>query len=56
MSSYGRIMAPADDAIRQEEAQGYQILHWNGAEMTYWVVSDLNNAELLELARALRGH
>jgi anti-sigma factor RsiW len=47
---------PAGDAIRQEEAQGYQILHWNGAEMTYWVVSDLNNAELLELARALRGH
>jgi len=46
----------ADDAIRQEDAQGYQILHWNGAEMTYWVVSDLNNAELLELARALRGH
>jgi anti-sigma factor RsiW len=46
----------ADDAIRQADAQGYQILHWNGAEMTYWVVSDLNNAELLELARALRGH
>jgi anti-sigma factor RsiW len=46
----------ADDAIRQEDAQGYQILHWNGAETTYWVVSDLNNAELLELGRALRGH
>jgi anti-sigma factor RsiW len=46
----------ADGTIKQEEAQGYQILHWNGAEMTYWVVSDLNNAELLELARALRGH
>jgi len=46
----------ADDAIRQQEAQGYQILHWNGAEMTYWVVSDLNNSELLEFARALRGH
>jgi anti-sigma factor RsiW len=45
-----------DDAIRQEEAQGYQILHWDGAEMTYWVVSDLNKAELLEFARALRGH
>ena len=44
------------EAIRQEEAQGYQILHWNGAEMTYWVVSDLNNLELLEFARALRGH
>jgi anti-sigma factor RsiW len=46
----------ADDTIRQEDAQGYQILHWNGAETTYWVVSDLNNAELLELAQALRGH
>ena len=46
----------ADDAIREETAQGYQILHWNGAEMTYWMVSDLNNAELLDLARALRGH
>jgi anti-sigma factor RsiW len=46
----------ADNAISQEDAQGYQILHWNGAEMTYWVVSDLNNAELLALARALRGH
>jgi anti-sigma factor RsiW len=46
----------ADDTIRQEDAQGYQILHWNGAETTYWVVSDLNNAELLDLAQALRGH
>ena len=46
----------ADDTIRQEDAQGYQILHWNGAETAYWVVSDLNNAELLSLARALRGH
>jgi anti-sigma factor RsiW len=46
----------ADDAVKHEDAQGYQILHWNGAEMTYWVVSDLNNVELLEFARALRGH
>jgi anti-sigma factor RsiW len=45
----------AGDAIKQEDAQGYQILHWDGAEMTYWVVSDLNSAELLELARALHG-
>jgi anti-sigma factor RsiW len=44
------------DNVRQENAQGYQILHWNGAETTYWVVSDLNNAELLDFARALRGH
>jgi len=46
----------ADDTIKEEDAQGYQILHWNGAETTYWVVSDLNNPELLEFARALRGH
>jgi anti-sigma factor RsiW len=46
----------ADSTIKQEDAQGYQILHWNGAEMTYWVVSDLNREELLDLARALRGH
>ncbi len=38
------------NTIQEDDAQGYQILHWNGAEMTYWVVSDLNNAELLELA------
>jgi anti-sigma factor RsiW len=46
----------ADSTIKEEDAQGYQIFHWNGAEMTYWVVSDLNSAELLDLARALRGH
>ena len=46
----------ADSTIKEEDAQGYQILHWNGAEMTYWVVSDLNRDELLDLARALRGH
>jgi anti-sigma factor RsiW len=46
----------ADNTIKQEDAQGYQILHWNGAETTYWVVSDLNQAELFEFAQALRGH
>jgi anti-sigma factor RsiW len=44
------------NTIKEEDGQGYQILHWNGAEMTYWVVSDLNNSELLDLAHALRGH
>ena len=46
----------ADDKIQEEDAQGYQILHWNGADMTYWVVSDLNKEELVDFARALRGH
>ncbi len=46
----------ADDGIKQQDAQGYQILHWNAANMTYWIVSDLNNKELAEFARALHGH
>jgi anti-sigma factor RsiW len=46
----------ADAGIKPEDAQGYQILHWNGVDMTYWVVSDLNKAELEDFARALRGH
>lgn len=46
----------ADNAVKQQDAQGYQILHWNGADMTYWIVSDLNRNELIEFARALRGH
>jgi anti-sigma factor RsiW len=45
-----------DDAVKQEETQGYQILHWNGADMTYWIVSDLNYTELLEFAKGVRGH
>jgi anti-sigma factor RsiW len=47
---------PAADTIQAEAAQGYQILHWNGADMTYWVVSDLNKDELMDFARAQRGH
>jgi anti-sigma factor RsiW len=46
----------AGDSIKQADAQGYQVLHWNGADMTYWVVSDLNKAELADFARALRRH
>jgi anti-sigma factor RsiW len=46
----------ADDKIRRENAPGYQILHWNGADMTYWIVSDFNKDELMDFARALRGH
>jgi anti-sigma factor RsiW len=44
----------ADGTIHQEDAQGYQILHWSTAEMNYWVVSDLNRSELMELAQLLR--
>jgi anti-sigma factor RsiW len=34
--------------------QGYSILHWNSAGMTWWAVSDLNVDELKSLAGQLR--
>jgi len=43
-----------DESIRSDEVQGYQVLHWSSAEMNYWVVSDLNRAELVEFAQFLR--
>jgi anti-sigma factor RsiW len=49
-------MGGSTSDIQQQDAQGYQILHWKGTDMTYWVVSDLNQSELLEFAKALRGH
>jgi anti-sigma factor RsiW len=44
-----------DGTIQSQDNQGYHSLHWNDPEMTYWVISDLNAAELLEFARLLRG-
>jgi anti-sigma factor RsiW len=31
--------------------QGYNMVHWSGAEMACWAVSDLNEKELMEFAR-----
>ena len=44
-----------DDRIRQQEAQGYHLLHWKGPAMTYWIVSDLDPAELRQFAGLIRG-
>jgi anti-sigma factor RsiW len=33
--------------------QGYNLIHWTSAGMTYWIVSDLNLAELQQLAQEL---
>ena len=44
-------------AIREEQQlarQGYNLIHWNQSGMTYWLVSDLNFAELSECARLLK--
>jgi anti-sigma factor RsiW len=44
-------------AIKPEDQltrQGYNIIHWTQAGMTYWLVSELNLAELSEFARLLK--
>ncbi|SRR6266568_1986670 len=33
--------------------QGYNLVHWTAAGMTYWIVSDLNLAELQQFAQDL---
>jgi anti-sigma factor RsiW len=34
---------------------GFQVRHWIRNGMSFWAVSDLNDAELSEFVRALRG-
>jgi len=36
------------------DIRGFNIVHWTQAHMTYWVISDLNAAELNEFARDLK--
>jgi anti-sigma factor RsiW len=33
--------------------RGFHVRHWTQAAMSFWAVSDLNDAELDEFARAL---
>lgn len=42
-------------AARTESRQGYHLVNWTGGGMAYWVISDLNARELMELVGALRG-
>jgi anti-sigma factor RsiW len=35
---------------------GYQIIHWSAGGMTYWVISNLNQRELLEFVQVVRQH
>jgi anti-sigma factor RsiW len=35
--------------------RGYHVRHWTAQDMSFWAVSDLNEEELAELARALGG-
>jgi anti-sigma factor RsiW len=34
--------------------QGYNVLHWSQAGMSYWAVSDLNRAELQQFVALLK--
>jgi anti-sigma factor RsiW len=42
---------PRPESTRLFRENGYQILHWAEAGMTYWAISDLNADELQEFAK-----
>ncbi len=45
----------ADRGESQTSERGYNVISWTRGAMSYWLVSDLNSAELEELAKLLRG-
>jgi anti-sigma factor RsiW len=44
----------AASGIEEHAARGFHVRRWTHDDMTFWAVSDLNDAELTEFARALR--
>jgi anti-sigma factor RsiW len=42
------------DAETMVMRQGYYLVRWRAADMTYWVVSDLNQGELQAFVRAVQ--
>lgn len=44
----------SDSGFRKMTIKGYNLTYWTHSHMTYWAVSDLNPAELSELAHDLR--
>jgi len=47
---------PSNKAIGEEQLarQGFNLIHWTQSGMTFWLISELNPAELDECARLLR--
>jgi len=45
---------PAPAAIVAQSVRGFHLRHWIRNGMTFWAVSELNDAELTEFARALQ--
>jgi anti-sigma factor RsiW len=50
-------IAPASDnpsvSVKRRTLRGFNVDHWIRGGMSFWVVSDLNDGELREFARAL---
>jgi len=46
--------AGGDAKPAAEVRQGYNLIHWTKSGMTYWAISDLNLAELQDLAEQLQ--
>ena len=44
----------SDSSVAETELQGYHLLYWTKAGMTYWAISDLNTAELRQLVDLVR--
>jgi anti-sigma factor (TIGR02949 family) len=45
----------ASGGVTERAIRGFHVRHWVRDGMSFWAVSDLNDAELTEFARALRG-
>lgn len=43
----------ADQPAQQSSVNGYNIIHWTRSGASYWVVSDVNSADLSEFAKLL---
>jgi anti-sigma factor RsiW len=43
------------EVVRVADHPGYQLIDWTERDLTYWVVSDLNEEELQEFVRLIRG-
>jgi anti-sigma factor RsiW len=44
----------AEEAEMEWSQQGYNLIHWSAAGMSYWIVSDLNKSELREFAKLIQ--
>lgn len=45
---------PAQKGLTQFSRQGYNVVHWDAAGMTYWAASDVNAADLMTFANLLQ--